>query len=103
MNSVSTWVIVTVGLIVATVGAVDALASEEWDLLAVFLLTIALQLTLWLRFRANRTAVTLRPDLARWLESHSRKTGEPIDDLLDRAVAWYENGLFVDEAPRRSP
>ncbi len=97
MNSVSTRIIVSVGLVVAGVGALDSFLSREWDLLVVFLLSISLQLLLWLRLRANRIPVTLRPDLARWLEHQSGRTGEPFDDLVDRAVAWYQSGLYVED------
>lgn len=101
MNGVSTRVLVSIALIVAAVGAVDALFSREWDLLVVFVLAITLQLILWLRLRANRVPVTLRPDLARWLEHRSERSGEPFDDLLDRAVAWYRQRLYADEPVER--
>lgn len=98
MSGVSSRIIVSVALVVAGVGALDALIGREWDLLVVFLLTISLQLILWLRLRANRIPVTIRPDLARWLERQSARSGEPFDDVLDRAVAWYHHGLFVDSS-----
>lgn len=97
MIGVSTRVVLSIGLVVTGVGALDAFISREWDLFVVFLLSMSLQLLLWLRFRANRIPVSLRPDLARWIERQSQRTGEPFDDVLDRAVAWYHNGLFVDD------
>jgi hypothetical protein len=97
MIGVSTRIIITVALVVAAVGAVDALVSREWDLLVVFLLVISLQASLWLRLRANRIPVTLRPDLARRLDRQSQRGGEPFDDILDRAVAWYESGLYAEQ------
>jgi hypothetical protein len=97
MIGVSTRIIVTVGLVIAGVGALDAFVSREWDLLVVFLLVVTLQLILWLRLRANRIPVTLRPDLARWLERQSGRTGESFDDVLDRAVAWYHSGLYTED------
>ncbi|MCP3991767.1 MAG: hypothetical protein GY929_20660 [Actinomycetia bacterium] len=101
MIGVSTRIIVTIGLVVGGVGALDAFVSREWDLLIVFLLVVSLQAMLWLRLRANRIPVTLRPDLARWLERQSERSGEPFDDVLDRAVAWYHSGLYVDESSSR--
>lgn len=94
MNDVSTRVLLSVALVVTGVGVLDAFISREWDLLVVFLLSGTLQLTLWLRQRANRTPVSLRPDLTRWLERQSQRSGEPFDDVMDRAVAWYQHGLF---------
>lgn len=85
----------SVGLIVATVGALDAFISREWDLLVVFLLIVAVDLLLWLRLRATRTPVSLRPDLARWVDHQAQRTGEPFDDILDRAVARQRNELFA--------
>lgn len=102
MVDVSSRVIVMLSLIVGSVGAIDAFISREWDLLTVFLLSMSLQLLLWLRIRANRTPVTLRPDLARWLEQQSQRTGEPFDDLLDRAVSWQHSGLYVDTGSARA-
>ncbi len=96
MNDVSTRVLLSVSLVVTAVGGLDAFISREWDLLVVILLSGTLQLTLWLRHRANRTPVTLRPDLSRWLERQSQRSGEPFDDVLDRAVAWHQHGLFVE-------
>lgn len=95
----STRLIVTIALVVAGVGALDALVSAEWDLLVVFLFVMTLQIMLWLRLRANRIPVTLRPDLARRLDHQSARTGEPFDDTLDRAVAWYHSALAA-EIPR---
>lgn len=97
MSDLSTRVLLTVSLAVIGVGVVDAFASREWDLLAVFLLSGLVQVTIWLRQRANRIPVTLRPDLARWVEHHSQESDEPYDDVLDRAVAWYRHGLYRSE------
>ncbi len=97
MIGLSTRVLVTISLVVSSVGVVDAFIGRDWDLLVVFVLSVILHLILWSRHRAKRIPVTLRPDLARWLEHQSARTGEPYDDLLDRAVAWYHQGLFVGD------
>ncbi|MGH1491473.1 MAG: hypothetical protein ACRBK7_19090 [Acidimicrobiales bacterium] len=96
MNDVSTRVLLSMAMVVTGVGGLDAFISREWDLLVVFVLSGIVQFTLWLRHRANRTPVSLRPDLSRWLERQSQRSGEPFDDVLDRAVAWYQHGLFAD-------
>lgn len=94
MNDLSTRVLISVGLVVSGVGAFDAFLSREWDFLAVFGLSIIIQLIIWLRQRANRIPVTLRPDLAHWLDHRAQRTGEPFDDILDRAVAWHRHELY---------
>lgn len=94
MSDLSTRVLVSLGLVISGVGALDAFISREWDLLAVFALSIVVQLTIWLRQRASRTPVTLRPDLAQWLDHRAHRTGEPLDDILDRAVAWHRHELY---------
>ena len=98
MRDVSTRVLLTVGLGVIAVGAVDAFISREWDLLAVFALAGLVQLTIWLRERPNRRPVTLRADLAHWLERRAQESGEPFDDVLDRSVAWYKHGLYARDS-----
>lgn len=99
MQGISTRVVLSAALIVNAVGALDAFIGREWDLLVVFCLSLSLLLLVWIRSRGNRTPVTLRPDLTRWVEDQSQRTGEPFDDVLDRAVAWYNRGLFVDDDP----
>lgn len=94
MSDLSTRVLISIGLVVSGVGAFDALLSREWDLLAIFGLSIVVQSTMWLRQRANRIPVTLRPDLAHWLDHRAQRTGEPFDDILDRAVAWHRHELY---------
>lgn len=98
---VTTRVLVTCGLIVSAVGVVDATITREWDLFVLFVLATAIQLAIWLRQGAHRTPVTIRPDLAHWIERQAEVTGEPHDDVLDRAIATYKHGLYADEQPRR--
>ncbi|MFW2382737.1 MAG: hypothetical protein ACN4GZ_13330 [Acidimicrobiales bacterium] len=94
MPDVSTRLVLSIGLIVVAVGALDSLISREWDLLVVFVLSGLVQLGLWLRQSGTRSPVSLRPDLARWLADRSEQSGEPFEDLLDRAVARYQHGLY---------
>ena len=98
MIDISTRVLLTLSLIVTGVGAADSFISAEWDLLSVFALAGLLQLVIWLQQRGNRLPTTLRPDLAHWLERRSQESGEPFDDILDRAVTWYQHGLYAGEA-----
>lgn len=96
MAGVSSRLVLSIGLVVIAVGMVDSFLGAEWDLFVVFALAGSLQLILWIRQRARRRPVTLRPDLANWLERRSERVGEPFDDMLDRAVAHYKHGLYAD-------
>ena len=81
-------------MIVAIAGAADAALQDQWDLLVVFGFVAALQLGLLLSDLRGRAHVTVRPDLARWARERSRHTGEPLDDVIDRSVAWFQAGLY---------
>lgn len=94
MNDISSRMLISIGLVISAVGALDAAIGREWDFLAVFTLSALVQLMLWLRQRANRIPVSLRPDLAHWIDAQAQQTGEPFDDILDRAVAWHRHGLY---------
>ncbi len=100
MIGLSNRFVLSVSLVVAGVGALDAFIGRQWDLLLVLGLIITLQLILWSRLRASRVPVTLRPDLAQWLERRSQRTGEAFDDVLDRSVAWYQHGLFGESSKK---
>jgi len=99
MSSWSNRVILTVGLVVIGVGLLDSVISQEWDLLAVFILIGLIHLTLWMRESAPRRPYTLRPDLARWIDRRSALVGEPPSIVLDRSVAHYKHGLYVASEP----
>ena len=101
MKDVSTRVLLSISLAVTAVGVLDALIGADWDLLAVFGISGLLQSTLWLRQRASRTPVRLRADLAHRLEWQAQRTGEPFDTVLDRAVSWYENGMYGFSSTQR--
>lgn len=81
-------------LLAAGVGVIDATRGDQWDLVVLFGAVIALQLVVLLGFVGTRVAVSLRPDLARWAEQRSQRTGEPVGDVLDRSVAWFQHGLY---------
>ena len=80
MTDVSSRVVLTIAIVVTGVGALDAYIGRKWDLVAVFVFLGLLLILLWLRQRAHRVPVDLRPDLARHLESQSQRSGEPFED-----------------------
>lgn len=95
----TTRLLVTVGIVLSGVGVVDASIDGDWDLLVLFALITLVQAAIWIRQGANRITVTVRPDLAHWIERQSHVTGEPHDDVLDRAIATYKSGMYADEQP----
>lgn len=90
-------------LVCVGVGIVDAAVSTEWDLLAVFAITAVLLVMMWARQRLHRVTVSLRPDLAHWIERRAESAGEPFDDVLDRAVATFRHGLVGDRPLSEDP
>lgn len=89
----STWRTAFLGvavLTVASVGAVDAARERNGDLLTVFLLIVALQVAgLVGRRPGDRQPVTLRRDLAEWIDDQAEHTGDTTDQILDRITAQY--------------
>ncbi|GAA0913820.1 hypothetical protein GCM10009557_87420 [Virgisporangium ochraceum] len=83
------------GLVALTVvaGLLDAISAGIWDLATVLALIAALIAAVVLGQRTDRRGVTVRPDLAAWLHRHAAATGEPVDRVVDRAVAAYLTGL----------
>jgi hypothetical protein len=97
MTELTPRALLSLALLCTGVGIVDAAVSREWDLLVIFAATAVLLGASWLRQRIHRVTVTLRPDLAQWIERRSETLGEPFDDVLDRAVATFKHGITPDE------
>lgn len=97
MTELGSRILLLLALVCGGVGVVDAAVSREWDLLAIFVVTTALLAAMWVRQRVHRISVSLRPDLAHWLEHRAESAGEPFDDVLDRAVATFKHGIVADE------
>jgi hypothetical protein len=82
---------------VAAVGAVDAARRRDGDLLTVFLLIVALQVAVFVGRRPrDRRVITLRRDLADWIDERAHLTGDTTDQILDRMAAQYRV-LWVPE------
>jgi len=85
-------------LTVAIVGAVDAGRDRDGDLLVVFLFVAALQLVVLVAGRPrDRQAVLVRRDLADWLDEQAQRTGDTVDQIVDRMTAQYR-ALWSPEA-----
>ncbi|NNE72236.1 MAG: hypothetical protein HKN26_01070 [Acidimicrobiales bacterium] len=94
MTGLSSRVVLMISLLICGVGIVDALIGREWDLLVIFIMTALAQFLLLMRFIATRVPVTIRADLAQWVEDHSEHSGEPVEQIIDRSLAWYRQGLY---------
>lgn len=84
--------------VVAAVGVVDAAIGRTWDLVALFAVLLALGLLGLGWSLGQRRPVTLRVDHAAALQARSQAAGEPLDQVLDRAVATYLTAL-ADPVP----
>lgn len=88
--------LVVVTAIVAAVGLVDAIVSDESDFVAVFGAMLLLLAALLLRTQTSRVRITLRSDLVSWLRRRSASSGEPMEAIADRAVAAYRAQFVSD-------
>ncbi len=86
--------VLSVTVVIAVVGAVDAGVGRNWDLAVVFLLIAVLQLLLLLRLAGRRPPVPLRADLVRWLRDRAAAEGEAAEIIADRAVGAYRDDLL---------
>jgi hypothetical protein len=91
--------VVVLAAVVALVGLVDAVVGRTWDLVAVFALTLALQLVLLLHLQTGRAPLSVRRDLAAWVAERAVATGEPPEAVIDQCLASARAGL-VDEDRR---
>lgn len=74
-------------------GAMGAARAEEWDLVIVFGAVAAMTALLLARTWISRILVPIRADLVRWMAGRAAVTGERTEDLADRAIAAYRDGL----------
>lgn len=93
MTTLSSNLSLSVASVVAVVGAFDAYIGGEWDFFVIFVIISLLLLVVWLRQRAPRVPMTVRSDLAQWLQHRADTSGEPIEDIVDRALSTYRMGL----------
>lgn len=81
-------------VVIAVVGVIDALVDDRTGP-AVLFAVLALGVVLMARLRATQTTISIRRDLASWLDRVSPVTGETPDQLSDRAVSRLRAG-FTD-------
>lgn len=82
-------ILVVATLTTAVVGILDAVRGHNADLVVVFAIVATLQIALLVMTRLRRQPVTLRRDLAHWLERRAAVTGERYEQIIDRGMAEY--------------
>lgn len=90
-------------VVVGLVGVLDAVIGPAWDLAVLFGLVVVLAGVLLLRGLGDRRPLAVRADLVGALVERSQRTGEPLDQLADRAVATYLDALAEPIGPTRTP
>ena len=89
--TLTTRLLVLASTLVVTLGIVDAAIGSDWDLFALLLIAGALHVTLILRLQSKRPGVPVRRDLVAWLSDRAALGGEPLDAVVDRALAAYRD------------
>ncbi len=81
--------------VLIVVGFVDAVRDDDTGTAVLFALILVGVVALTLSSLAS-SSVTLRRDLASWLDRTSTATGESVDDLGSRAVSRLRAGFSQD-------
>jgi hypothetical protein len=88
-------------ILLGGVGAIDSMVGDHWDLLVLFALVLIVGIVVLVMSFGPRRQVSLRADLFSTLQARALRTGEPLDQLLDRSVATYLDALDESRPPRR--
>jgi hypothetical protein len=94
-------VMVSLGLV--SVGAIDAAVGGHWDGVAILVVTAALLAVVALEGTRGRVGTTLRADLHGALARRAALDGEPVEVLLDRAVAFELQMRERETSPPEDP
>lgn len=84
-------------IVLCGVGAIDAARGDEWDLVVIFGAVAVMTAVLLARTSVSRILVPIRADLVRWMAARAAVTGDRTENLADRAVAAYRDGLTGEE------
>jgi len=92
-RSLFTPILLAVLLLTTGVGVVDAALEGARDHLVIFSFALCLVVVLGVAFLLGHPWVPMRGDLVRWATRRAHLTGEPVEDIIDRAVAGYRSLL----------
>lgn len=90
-------------VLVALTGLFDAWIIEEPETALLFVVLLILGLVLLARTVSKRRPLRVRADLAGWMQQRSDLTGEPVEQIADRALATYRLQLGEGVDPAESP
>ncbi len=90
-------VLILAVVLVALAGFLDAWVIEEPEIALLFGAVLILGLALLARTLSKRRPLRVRADLAGWMQQRSDLTGEPVEQIADRALATYR--LQLGEGP----
>lgn len=85
----STAVLLFVLVLTAGVGITDAALEGSGDHLALFMVIGAAALLLAFGTYVSNPTFAVRRDLARWVTTRAELTGEPVEQIVDRALDGY--------------
>jgi hypothetical protein len=75
--------------VLAGAGIVASARGDDDVALVLFALLAGASLAPLVVLHPRRRAVTVRSDLADWLERTACVTGEPVDEVVDRSISAY--------------
>jgi hypothetical protein len=91
-------------VVIAGIGVIDAGVTREPDLVALFIAVAVISLTLLTRSLSSRRNLSVRSDLASWVQLRADLTGESPAHIADRAIAHYQLALGEShDAPPDAP
>lgn len=79
----------TLAILIAVVGAVDAVRGEHWDQVAMLVVIAALLVVDLALGRLGPPTLAVRPDHLDWLEEEAARTDDTPALVAGRAVAAY--------------
>jgi Flp pilus assembly protein TadB len=80
-------------VVIAGIGVIDAGVTSEPDLVALFIAVAVISLVLLARSLSSRRNLSVRSDLAAWIQLRADLTGEAPGHVADRAIAHYRLAL----------
>jgi hypothetical protein len=87
---------------VTVVGVVAAGLGGDWDLAVIFMVLGVVAMALLARTSGRRPLVPIRADLVRWMNARAAVTGDRTEQLADRAIAAYRDGIAGQEDASRA-
>lgn len=101
-SSLTTYATTGTLAVIAVVGLIDSIVDDRAGPAVLFAI-LAVGIVVLARVRVDETTVTLRRDLASWLERTAPVTGESVEDMNARAVSRLRAGFIPLEPEHQDP